>query len=295
MAFEFLHDIQEARMTRNKNNQRALTYNDCKERAFLLMLMIQVMRYSRKHRESAGRYAKKTVMYTDYQKQRLDSTDLYNLFYFVLGDETALGKLKDPGAAKKIRNKTSVSITKLNGFLRIAAKLDKPSKQELVYLAELERELGIQNPDYRTLRRRIISFEDDGLQERKTTVTRLLFAARAKLSDSDLINDFQRFATDANLEDLDKTNPEFDPSIPDDPQISVASVRNYRFLVGANQLPYVAKFLDNALQGRAVVANFMQSYVPILVMIDDIVKAGPNYINQLKQLHMRAKRDKSAK
>ena len=40
MAFEFLNDLTEARMTRNSNNQRMLTYTDCKERAYLIILMI---------------------------------------------------------------------------------------------------------------------------------------------------------------------------------------------------------------------------------------------------------------
>src|SRR6056300_1897237 len=98
---DFIKGLQEARLTRNSSNQRRLTYDDCKERAYLLLLMMQTMRYYRKYRDDAGRYAKKTVMYRDYTRFRVDSTDLYNFFYFITGDEDALGKLKDPGSAAK--------------------------------------------------------------------------------------------------------------------------------------------------------------------------------------------------
>ena len=40
MAFEFLHDIHESRMTRSGRNQRMLTYTDCRERAFLILLIL---------------------------------------------------------------------------------------------------------------------------------------------------------------------------------------------------------------------------------------------------------------
>jgi hypothetical protein len=158
-------------------------------------------------------------------------------------------------------------------------------------LALLEKELKINNSDYKELRRRLAVYTTQSYKERKITVTRLLFAARAKLSDSDFLHVFSRLALDNNLEDFTKTSPETDPSI-DDLNIPLTDVKNYRFLVGAERLPYIAKFLENGLAGKTIVANFVKSYLPILIMIDDIVKAGPAHIEQLKQLHRRAKRDR---
>ena len=101
------------------------------------------------------------------------------------------------------------------------------------------------------------------------------------------------YSSEINLEDFTKTNPESDPSVPD--TVYQDDVVNYRFLIPITQLPYVAKFLQNAKAGKSVVANFMQSYAPIVIMIDDIVKAGPSYVNQLKQLHNRAKNETKGK
>ena len=82
----FIKELQESRMTRDARNQRLLTYTDCKEKAYLSILCLQAMRYYRKHRTDAMKYAYKTVMYRDYTRFRIDSTDLY-FIYFFLGDE----------------------------------------------------------------------------------------------------------------------------------------------------------------------------------------------------------------
>jgi|TARA_B110000503_G_C7077948_1_gene383797 hypothetical protein len=286
---DFIQELQEARMTRNADNQRRLTYNDCKERSFLILLMIYAMRYYKNHRGVVGAYTYKTVMYREYTRFRIDGTDLYNMFYFITGDDAAINKLKDPESAKVERSKTLISVGKLNGFLRSTADSKLLDSNDYLALTTLEKELSIKNPDYKSIRRRLSTFSTDTQEERKTTITRLLFAARAKLSDSDFLLQFTRLTLDKDLEDFTKTSPELDLSIPDN--ITQADVVNYRFLVPVERLPFVAKFLSTAQQGRAVIAQFVQAYLPIIIMIDDIVQAGPAYIAQLKQLHNRAKRD----
>ncbi len=289
MAFEFLHDIQEARMTRSSRNQRMLTYTDCRERAFLILLMMQVMRHYRSHRGAAANYAYKTVMYRDYGRHRVDSSDLYNLFYFITGDDAALSKLKNKEAAEKERKGVLLGVGNLNGYLRSIAKNETPASSDMDKLFQVERELKIQIADYKTLRRRIASFGTDTQKERQLTVTRLLFAGRARLSDSDFLQQFTKLALDKNLEDLSKTDPEYSVSTPDN--VSQAEVLNYRFLVPVNTLPFIAKFIENARARKAIVSQFVQAYLPLIIMLDDIVKAGPAYIEQLKQLHNRAKKN----
>jgi len=290
MAFEFLTDLQEARMTRNADNQRRLTYADCKERAYLTILMLQVMRYYPSHIGMASQYAFKTVMYRDYLKFRVDGTDLYNLFYFITGDSKALGKLKDPGTAEVARKKTFISVGKLNGYLRDLSRKESASSSNYAYLMKLEDELGITNRDYKEIRRRLVNFDTDTPKERQTTITRLLFAGRAKLTDGDFLQQFTKLTLDKNLENPKLTSPEPIMNTPD-VQVPMEELRNYRFLVSTQQIPFVGKFLQSARSGRAIVANFTQAYLPIIMMIDDIVRAGPSYIEQLKQVHNRAKRN----
>lgn len=290
MAFEFLHNLQEARMTRTHDNQRRLTYSDCRERAYLIILMLHTMRHYSGHITPAAKYAYKTVMYRDYTRFRVDGTDLYNLFHFITGDETALNKLKNPGSAALERKNTLISVGKLNRFLRSLGSEAAPTEQDLAILVQLEKDLHITNSDYKEIRRRLGVFASDSNTERKRTVTRLLFAARAKLSDSDFLATFTRLTLDKGLEDFTATSPEVSPSVPDT-NVPIEAVRNYRYLVPVQKVPFVAKFLQAGLNGKTIMAQFVDSYIPVMLMIDDIVKAGPAYIEQLKQLHRRAKRD----
>jgi|GEM_PF-5405668 len=66
--------------------------------------------------------------------------------------------------------------------------------------------------------------------------------------------------------------------------------QQFRFLVNVNQVPFVAKFIGLANSGKSVMGTYVSAYLPVIQMIDDIVKAGPVYIEQLKVLHQRAKK-----
>ncbi len=284
----FIKDLQESRMTRDARNQRLLTYTDCKEKAYLTILCLQAMRYYRKHKTDAMKYAYKTVMFREYNRFRIDSTDLYNLYYFITGDEQALKKLKDPGSAAKERRTTVISVGKLNGFLRRLASGDAVTAEDIKTLALIESDLDISNPHYRELRRRLNTFDTDSTADRKTTITRLLFAARSKLSDSDVMPMFSKFAGDNNLEDFNATDPEPKVSTPD--MSGMMNVQNYRLILPGNSLPFVSRFLDMIGKGKTIPANIAAAYLPLVMIVHDIVKAGPAYIDQLKILHNRAKR-----
>ena len=285
----FIKELQESRMTRDARNQRLLTYTDCKEKAYLSILCLQAMRYYRKHRTDAMKYAYKTVMYRDYTRFRIDSTDLYNLYYFITGDEAALKKLKNPGAAAKERRSTVISVGKLNGFLRRMASGDKVTAQDLRDLALIESDLDISNPHYREIRRRLNTFDTDSTAERQKVITRLLFAARSKLSDSDVMPMFSRFTNDNNLEDFSATDPEPKLSMPDIG--GMQNIQNYRFVLPVSSLPFVGRFLNMMQKGATIPPAVAGSYLPLIYMVHDIVRAGPAYIKQLEQVHKRAKRD----
>lgn len=287
-SFSFLKDLHEARMTRDARNQRLLTYSDCREKAYLSILCMQAMRFYRKHKTEATKYAYKTVMFREYQRFRIDGTDLYNLVHFLQGDEKALGKLKNPDAAAIERKKTVISIGNLNGFLRRLASGDSVVDKDIRALAQIESDLDITNPHYRSIRRRLTSFGTDTPTERKTTITRLLFAARSKLSDSDVMPMFARFTNDNNLEDFNATDPEPKVSMPD--LGGMQNVPYYRLLVPTTSLPFISRFLQIMQAGQAIPSSIAGAYFPIVIMVHDIIKAGPAYIEQLKQLHKRAKR-----
>jgi hypothetical protein len=226
-------------------------------------------------------------MYRDYQRFRVDSSDLYNFLHFVTGDEDTLGKLKNPGAASLARKNVRLSVGKLNGYLRNIATGSTPSKTDYQVLMTVERELKIQNSHYKELRRRLADFSTATPVERQQIATRLIFAARTKLSDSDLIPMFSKLVADKNLENYNSTNPEPEVSVADAGDIT--SVQNYKFITNISRLPFINQFMDRATQGKSIPGHLVNSYYPILKMVHEIIIAGPAYIEQLKQVHNRAK------
>jgi hypothetical protein len=63
----------------------------------------------------------------------------------------------------------------------------------------------------------------------------------------------------------------------------------YAYLVGLENAMRATKFVEMAEEGRTPPNQYVKGYAPIVEMIDDIVGGGTAYIQQLRQLHKRAK------
>ena len=97
-------------------------------------------------------YAKKTSGHDNYKHFRMSGTDLYNFIYFVVGDQDALDKLKDPGAAYALRRTTQFP---LMGFNRYVSKLSMGGvgnvAQDQQTFINMESALKITNSDYKAI------------------------------------------------------------------------------------------------------------------------------------------------
>jgi hypothetical protein len=286
---DFIKDLQESRLTRNSLNQKNLTYNDVLEKTFLLLLILQVMRYYKGYNSKASAYARKTIQYTNYNLFRVSATDLHNLIWFAVGSEEAINKLKNPGAAKTVAGRTSIPQMAINRHLRNIAGQASAGKADVEFFTKIEQALLINDNDYKTLRRYVTNYARLGIDDRKRAVTRLLFAARAKLSDSDLISDFTDLANRNNLEDMRLTDPEAADSQTDYVDLDL---KNYRLIVSPSKLPLISRFLDAANSGKTAMGAAVSAYFPLIKMVDDIIKAGPAYVEQLKVLHQRAQKQR---
>ena len=212
---------------------------------------------------------------------------MYNFIYFVDGDEKAQDKLKDPGAAKAMRQRTYLPTSQLNGYLTAIASGNEPSQSNI--LLSLENALRIQNTDYKNMRRAIGNFDTLTREDRKKNVTRLLYATRAKLRSSDIIDDLEKLAVDKNFETGLVVDNEPTVSVPDVP-VAVGDFVNYRFLVGAKNITLARRSIELAVSGASVPGNILKAYLPVIQMVHDIVRAGPAFIQQLRVLHKRAQK-----
>ena len=286
---EFIQELHEARLTRNDQNLRVLTYTDCCERLYLSLLILEILRKFPVSSRAAKQYAQNTGKYAGFNMFRMSGTDLYNFIYFVNGDEKALNKLKDPGAAAQMRRRTTLPTMVVNRYL---AKLANGSNitDSAQMLINVENSLSISNQEYKQVRRNITNLSNLSTSVVKKTVTRLVIAARAKLRTSDIIDDLEKLTVLKDLETSSVIDTEPTVSVADIPTDALSDVANYKFLVGNSNLVMARKVVQLATQGVSIPGSFVKGYLPIIKIVHDIVRAGPAYINQLRVLHKRAQK-----
>lgn len=287
---EFIESLYEARMTRNSQDQKVLTYTDCCERLYLSLLIVELLNKYSKHKVNARKYAKQTVAYTNYNRFRMSGTDLYNFIYFVTGDQEAMNKLKDPASAMALRKKTTLPLMAVNRYLsRISTGVSAMANTQM-YL-NIESSLNIKNTVYKAIRRALMDYDNATQIDRENTVTKLVHAARAKLRNSDIIDDLEKLVADKNLETgrVDDSEPKI--SIPDI-NVQGKELSLYRYLVGSKNIVQVKRFVDLALSNKSIPNNIVQAYLPAIKMLHDIVSGGPAYVSMLRALAERAKKNK---
>ena len=285
---DFIKEITEARMTRDSTGTRKLTYTDCCERLYLSLLVLETMRNFPRFRLDVQKYAKRTAGFETYRYYRINGSDLYNFIYFVVGDDSAQDKLKDPEAAKAMKANTKIPLADLNRYLNALKNGQQPTLTSSLFI-KLENGMSIKNTDYKAIRRGLSDFERLTKAELQRIVTRLIFAVRAKLRSSDIIDDFEKFAAVKDLETARVNDNEPTVSVPD---ISTApqDIALYRYLVGADNLMQTKKFLELAKDGKSIPSSMVQAYLPAIKMLDDIVQGGPSFIQGLRTLQKRAQK-----
>ena len=286
--FSFIKDIHEARMLRDEKNAKVLTYTDCCERLYLSLLCLELMRHYPKYNAIVKQYAKTTTNKNNYSMFRMFSTDLHNFIYYINGDDAAMDKLKDPESAKIVRTKTHLPTNALNRYLSQLSHDTEPTGVSNLFL-KLETDLQIKNSEYKSIRRLVTNIRSVSTNQQQTFTTRLLFAVRAKLRSSDLISDFEKFVKDKDLETKGVKDNEPTVSVPDFTGYS-SSLVLYQYLVGSGKLMQAKRFLDLASKGNSIPGTLVNGYMPIIKMVDDIVAAGPSYVQNFKVLHKRAKK-----
>lgn len=285
---DFIKGIHEARMTRDSGGTKKLTYTDCCERLYLSLLVLETMRQFPQFRLPVKKYATRTAGFESYRYYRINGSDLYNFIYFVVGDDSAQEKLKDPDAARDLKKKTIIPIKDLNRYLNQLKNGQQPTLASSMFI-KLENGLRITNTDYKAIRRSLSEFEKLTRAETQRMVTRLIYAVRAKLRSSDIIDDFEKFAAVKDLETAKVPDNEPTVSVPD---ISTApqDIALYRYLVGSDNLMQTKKFLELAKDGKSIPSSMVQAYLPAIKMLDDIVQGGPSFIQGLRTLQKRAQK-----
>lgn len=73
-------------------------------------------------------------------------------------------------------------------------------------------------------------------------------------------------------------------------RVEVRDMALYRLIVGSENIMKCKNFLDMARNGKTVPSAFVEGYLPVIELVNDIVTAGPGFVQMLKVLQKRAKR-----
>lgn len=278
---KFISELLESRATRNSQNIKKYTRYDCVERSYLILMAIEIMRHSRKFHKMAAQYAKGSLA-TQYNMYSSNRTDLYNFIYFANGPDGAQENLADAEYAIAQKQAKPFPVEKVKKYLQQVAKSEKPDFPTRLFM-EVEKSGKISDNTYLAIRRIVTDWHGQTATSRRTAATKLLFAFRAKLPDSDMIILLQDWSseTDAEIAGIRNTERTDDPA---------AYISNYRFLVGADNVLQTKLFLQMAKGGKSIPNEYVQAYMPVINMIDDLAQQGPGAMQHLLLLHKRLKK-----
>ena len=251
------------------------------------------MRYYPQSRKFVTNYATDVLKWNDWSRHRYSGNDMYNLLTIVDGDKKIVEKLKDPKSALIMRERTYFPTLTAKRLLRDMASGKLPSIGDAGDIMKIDSSLKNGITSYSVLRRKVSNYIRMNNLERKDTVTRLENALKARGRNSDLVDYYVMFIMNYDLESNRVKDTEPTISIPDPVEADVKDINMLRLLgVPTKDLPFAYKALSIVSRGQALPPRFSQAYKPIMQIIDDIVKAGPGYVNLLKQVHNKAKKAK---
>ena len=278
---QFINELLESRATRNINNLKKYTRYDCVERVYLILLAIEMTRHTLDFSKVVKRYAQDSLS-TNYSHYSSNQTDLHNYVYFVAGPDSAQANLADAEYAMAQKKSKTFPVDKLQQYLK---KIINASEPDLVtrFFMDIERSGVITNNTYIDIRRTLGDWRKITPTARRTAATKLLYAFRAKLPDSDFIIHLQKWSSmvDAEMSTVPDTEKKDEHG---------AHISNYRFLVGSDNIMQTKIFLQLAKSGKSIPSDYVQAYMPIINMIDDLAKAGPGAMQHLILLHKRLKK-----
>ena len=280
MKTPFLQYVSEGRVVRRQSDLSRYTFQEITERIYLSFLALTLLRNFRQTTGFVQSYSTATLSYGSFDRVRTTSNDLHNMLAVVAGDPAIANKLANKNAAMALRQRQTVPVLAIRRYLR-------DFKGAYAFLTKLESALGINNTDYRNLRRAIADYSNLSTPRKKATTTRLLQALKAKLSGTDIQRKTQEFADKQKLEldnviDAERTVPGVEMT-PDE-------LTAYRVLVGSNNVRRAKIAAELIQQGKAVPAPILQAYAPIVKMIDDIARGGYSFVKLVQSIHDRARK-----
>jgi hypothetical protein len=192
MLTPFLKYVSEGKVIRRHSDLQRFSFPEVTERIYLSFLALTLLRATDQGRSFTNLYADQTMAKGTFDQVRMVNNDLANMLAIVAGDPDITKKLKNKNQAQAMRQRQPVPVMALRRYLRT---WEEPFK----FLVTLERSLGIQDANYRNLRRAISDFRNLNSRNKIKVADKLLQYLRSKLPNTDIARKVQEIVKNSNI------------------------------------------------------------------------------------------------
>jgi len=205
--YGFIGDIMESRMFRSKSRVEGSNARDMADFAMMNMLALYILSNEYDFAPVAQDYAKRTMAYGNFNTYRASGTDL-NVALTAVKNGMA-----DAGDKNQLQNsRLDFNETRIKAFLNTIKAGRKPMSVPSFFM-KLERDLDIQNSNYRSIRRLAQDWPRLNVMQKQLVITRMLQFFRMKALRSELYSYIRDMSRSQGLEAKNAHNAEGAPKM----------------------------------------------------------------------------------
>lgn len=183
MSFEFIKELNEAKLFRNPTKLGNTSVGELADNFFNAILGLQVMKKT--DPDAARKYAQQTLAYGNLNGWRSSGSDLHNMAHTLINTRRYSDKLD-------IDRVVSVPELQYKNYLKNIANGKNDRDFDRNFLLTLQQRLGINSPGLKSARRLIADWDRALPEEQQLAATRVYMGIQKDLQQSDIYNPYSR-------------------------------------------------------------------------------------------------------
>jgi len=213
MELEFINGLCESRLIRQKKQISRYTAKDAADLVFLYACILTILKNEFKYAPVASRYAKKTFMFNNFNTFRVNGTDMYILLTGLVGTDDTSDLFADKDASQLFLADIRINLPQFKEWLRLTSKGIARKQIDSQFLFRLERQLKIDNSQYKSARRLVSDWTNLKHGQKTLVITRIIQALRARAVRSELMPVMMKLAKEKKyvpvkpVKDMEKAQP----------------------------------------------------------------------------------------
>lgn len=192
MDLSFVKDLNESSQYRTRFSLANVTPRVIADHAFIDMITLWILYNEYDYAPTAVEYARKTMMFGNFDVYRQSSTDLYMTLHILLSKNLSL--VKHDESAKLFFQRINLSSIPVNVFLRKITNNSLVSLSARQVLQKIERELKIEDSNYRSIRRLAQNWGFLTNNQKSLVITKILQFYNTNANRSELMAVLSNFA-----------------------------------------------------------------------------------------------------